>query len=194
MVFDPSDGSGHWGHHPPHGRGEGLRGVEDLQPSRPPPSVSSSVAGHSVVIVRRASASDLIAIIDCVEASLEATYGGLWTSEPLAAGDDDWASAWVACSSEGVIGVGLSKGDVVSDLWVHPSAQRLGAGSALLAELENEIVARGFSTARLRCLEPNLKSRCFYVSRGWTEVRVYPHENIPLNTVDMAKAVVARRD
>jgi GNAT superfamily N-acetyltransferase len=146
-----------------------------------------------VVIIRRASPADLIAIIDCVEASLQATYGGLWTSEPLTAGDDDWASAWVACSPEGVIGVGLSQEDVVSDLWVHPSAQGLGAGSALLAELENEIAARGFSTGRLRCLEPNLKSRSFYVSRGWTEVRVYPHESIPLNTVDMVKAVVFGR-
>jgi GNAT superfamily N-acetyltransferase len=145
------------------------------------------------VIIRKASSADLTAIIDCVEASLEATYGGLWTSKPLKAGDDDWASAWVACSSDSIFGVGLSKEDVVSDLWVHPSAQGLGAGSALLAELENEIVARGFSTARLRCLEPNLKSRRFYVSRGWTEVRVYPHETIPLNAVDMTKAVVSRR-
>jgi GNAT superfamily N-acetyltransferase len=144
------------------------------------------------MIIRKASSADLTAIIDCVEASLEATYGGLWTSEPLKVGDDDWANAWVACSPDAVIGVGLSEGDIVSDLWVHPSAQGLGAGSALLAELESEIAARGFSTGRLRCLEPNLKSRRFYVSRGWTEVRAYPHETIPLNTVDMSKAVGSR--
>jgi GNAT superfamily N-acetyltransferase len=164
----------------------------DLPPSQPPLSLLSSVAEHNLVIIRRASSADLIAIIDCVEASLEVTYGGLWTSDPLPAGDADWASAWVACSSEGVVGVGLTEKDAVSDLWVHPSAQGLGAGSALLTELENEIVARGFSTARLRCLEPNLKSRGFYASRGWKEVRVYPHESIPLNTVDLAKSLVAR--
>jgi GNAT superfamily N-acetyltransferase len=138
--------------------------------------------------------ADLNAIIVCVEASLEATYGGLWTSDPLTADDEDWVSAWVACSSESIIGVGLSKGDVVSDLWVHPCAQGSGAGTALLAELECEIAARGFATARLRCLEPNLKSRNFYVSRGWAEVRVYPHEKIPLNSVDMAKALPSQRD
>ena len=35
------------------------------------------LAGHSVIIIRRASSADLSAIIDCVEAALEATYGGL---------------------------------------------------------------------------------------------------------------------
>jgi len=145
-----------------------------------------------VVIIRRASAADRIAIIDCVEAALEATYGGLWTSAPLTAGDEDWAGAWVACSAGGVVGVGLSRGDVVSDLWVHPAAQGLGAGSALLAALEGEIAARGFSGGRLRCLEPNLKARAFYGARGWSEVRVYPHETLPLNAVDMAKGVSGR--
>ncbi|UVK45286.1 GNAT family N-acetyltransferase [Mesorhizobium sp. AR07] len=75
----------------------------------------------------------------------------------------------------------------MSDLWIHPSAQGLGAGTALLADLENEIASRGFAKGRLRCLEPNVRSRSFYASRGWTEVRVYPHETIPLNTVDMTK-------
>ena len=144
------------------------------------------------MIIRRASSADLSAIIDCVEAALEATYGGLWTAEPLAAGDEDWDGAWVACSAGGVVGVGLSRGDVVSDLWVHPAAQGLGAGSALLAALEGEIAARGFSGGRLRCLEPNLKARAFYGARGWSEVRVYPHETLPLNAVDMAKGVSGR--
>jgi len=143
------------------------------------------------VIIRWATAADFEAIVECVEASLEATYGGRWTSEPLKAGGTDWTNSWVACSSGAIIGVGLSHGDMVSDLWVHPAAQRLGAGSALLRALENEIAARGFSIGRLRCLEPNVRSRAFYVSRGWTEVRVYPHETIPLNTVDMTKALAA---
>ena len=143
-----------------------------------------------MMIIRKAAPADAAAIIACVEASLNATYGGLWTSEPLVAGDDDWASAWVACASGRIVGVGLSQAEVVSDLWVHPSEQGLGAGTALLAALEGEIAGRGFATARLRCLEPNLKSRAFYASRGWTEARIYPHETIPLNTVDMMKAVV----
>ena len=144
------------------------------------------------MITRRAVRADVGAIRACIEASLEATYGGLWTSDRLTPRDNDWASAWVACTSEGIVGIGLSKADVVSDLWVHPSAQGRGAGSALLAALENEIAARGFATGRLRCLEPNLKSRAFYAARGWIEVRVYPHEAIPLNTVDMTKAVIRR--
>ena len=146
------------------------------------------------MIVRRAAPADLSAIQACVQASLDATYGGLWTSEPLVPGDRGWDRAWVACTSDAVVGVGLSHDDVVSDLWVHPAAQGRGAGTALLAALENEIAERGFATARLRCLEANLRSRAFYVSRGWTEIRVYPHEAIPLNTVDMTKALAGRDD
>lgn len=142
-----------------------------------------------MIITRRAALADMTAIIECVEASLEATYGGLWTSEPLKAGDDDWMSAWVACDPQRIIGVGLSQADVVSDLWVHPSAQGLGAGTALLADLESEIASCGFTIGRLRCLEPNVRSRGFYASRGWAEVRVYPHETIPFNTVDMTKLI-----
>ena len=140
-------------------------------------------------MIRRADASDVAAIKECVRASLNATYGGLWTSEPIEVGDDDWAKSWIACSSDGIDGVGLSERDVVSDLWVHPDAQGEGIGSALLAALEGEIAARGFIVARLRCLEANQKSRVFYAARGWTEVRVYPHEVIPLNTVDLEKSL-----
>ncbi|QUD89925.1 GNAT family N-acetyltransferase [Phenylobacterium montanum] len=141
------------------------------------------------MIIRNATPTDVPTIRQCVEASLEATYGGLWTSEPLRAGDDDWANAWVACSSGAIIGVGLTEADIVSDLWIHPASQGKGAGTALLAALETEIAGRGLTTARLRCLEPNLKARGFYASRGWTEVRVYPHETLPLNTVDFVKTL-----
>lgn len=140
-----------------------------------------------MITTRRAVSTDIFAIKECVEASMEATYGGLWTSEPLKADDDDWTSAWVACDPRRIIGVGLSQADAVSDLWVHPSAQGLGAGTALLTDLEREIASRGFTEGRLRCLEPDVKSRKFYASHGWVEVRIYPHETIPLNTVDMTK-------
>ena len=145
------------------------------------------------MIIRKAAPTDLLAIKQCVEASLQATYGWLWTSEPLTAGDRAWDRAWVACASQAIVGVGLSEEDRVSDLWVHPTAQGRGVGTALLAALEREIADRGFATVRLRCLEPNRKARSFYAARGWTEMRVYPHEEIPLNTVDMTKEVVASR-
>ncbi len=139
--------------------------------------------------IRRATAGDVPAINDCVHLALNATYGGLWTSQPLVVGEDNWATAWIAGDCDKIIGVGLSDGAVVSDLWVHPQAQGQGVGSALLAALEGEIAARGFAVARLRCLEPNRRSRAFYAARGWIEVGVYPHETIPLNTVDMEKPV-----
>lgn len=111
-----------------------------------------------MIATPRAVSADMAAIKECVEASMEATYGGLWTSEPLKAGDD-WQDAWLACDPLRIIGVGLSQADAVSDLRVHPSAQGLGAGTALLARLESEIALRGYSIARLRCLQPYVKSR-----------------------------------
>jgi GNAT superfamily N-acetyltransferase len=143
--------------------------------------------------IRRAAPAEVPAIKECVRVSLNATYGGLWTEEPLIVDDDDWGSAWIACPGAEIIGVGLSERDVVSDLWVRPGYQGQGAGSALLAALEAEIAARGFTVARLRCLEPNLRSRAFYAAKGWKEVRVYPHERIPLNTVDMEKRIAHGR-
>ena len=140
------------------------------------------------MMTRRAVAADQPQLKACVQASLDATYGGLWSSEPLSVWDEDWTRARIAYVDDRILGVGLTRDDVLSDLWVHPSAQGLGAGTRLLAELEQEIFARGFSVARLRCLEPNTRARKFYASRGWEEVRVYPHETIPLNAVDMEKA------
>ena len=142
------------------------------------------------MVIRKATLDDLVDLRRCVAASLNATYEGLWTSAPLEVADAEWGSAWVASSSDHIIGVGLSEHDVVSDLWVRPDAQGRGAGSALLRALEGEIASRGIEIARLRCLEPNLKSRAFYASQGWVEMHVYPHETIPLNTVDMKKHLV----
>src|SRR3990167_7047644 len=101
---------------------------------------------------RKAVIADLPQLKECVQASLEATYGGLWSSEPLSVWDDDWTNARIACIDGRIVGVGLTRDDALSDLWMHPAAQGLGAGTRLLAELEQEIFARGFAFARLRCL------------------------------------------
>ncbi len=62
--------------------------------SSPPRTRGRTKARRAVVliamIVRRATSADVIVIKACVEASLQATYGGLWTSEPLVAGDRNW--------------------------------------------------------------------------------------------------------
>ena len=143
------------------------------------------------LILRRADRAERANILAVVEAALNATYGGLWTHEPLTADHGDWARAWLAQEGDRIVGVGLSEADRVSDLWILPAAQGRGAGRALLAALEAEIAARGFALARLRCLEPNLRARAFYAAQGWRQARIYPHETLPLNTVDMTKALGA---
>lgn len=129
--------------------------------------------------IRRSAPDDVAAIKNCVSVVLSATYGGLWTSELLVVRDQDWTQAWIACAEDRIVGVGLSTGDVVSDLWVSPETQGEGVGSALLAALEQEIATRGYGVARLRCLEPNLRSRAFYAGRGWAEVRNLPTRDHP---------------
>ncbi|HEY2662669.1 MAG TPA: GNAT family N-acetyltransferase [Caulobacteraceae bacterium] len=126
----------------------------------------AAIRDGDVMVVRAAASADETGLKACVQETLEATYAGLWRLDPITQWDDDnWPAAQVACIAHKIVGVGLSLEDVVSDLWVHPSAQSKGVGTALLAELEREVSARGYQTARLRCLEPNTKARAFYASK-----------------------------
>jgi GNAT superfamily N-acetyltransferase len=76
-------------------------------------------------------------------------------------------------------------------LYVVPSHQGAGLGSALLDFALERLRARGCSTARLWTLEENRGARRFYERRGWTltdETRVVPFPPYPID-VQYAKIV-----
>jgi len=72
----------------------------------------------------------------------------------------------------------------LSTLYVVPSLQRSGVGSALHDLALERLRARGFAEARLWTLEGNESGRRFYERRGWTlteETRVVPYPPHPVD-------------
>ncbi len=91
-------------------------------------------------------------------------------------GEANWLAAWVALSSEAIVGVSMTREEWVSDLWVRRDSRRLGVGAQLLAKAELEITGRGYDTFRLRVVKSNVPAVQFYLSQGWIVGREFPHE------------------
>lgn len=73
------------------------------------------------------------------------------------------------------------------ELWminVDPVAWGLGVGSALLAEVEARLAARGFALATLWVVAGNGRARRFYQARGWTPDGTCRREDIGGRPVD----------
>ena len=67
-----------------------------------------------------------------------------------------------------VAGWGARDGNqCISDLWVAPAFQGRGVGSALLAALEAEIAALGYSQTELETLAANSRAIGFYERHGF---------------------------
>ena len=93
---------------------------------------------------------------------------------------------------EGVSVGSLSLGNgFLSTLYVVPSHQGTGIGSALHDFALERLRAHGLEVARLWTLEENWNARRYYEKRGWTlteETRVVPFPPQPLD-VQYAKAL-----
>ncbi len=79
----------------------------------------------------------------------------------------------------------------LSTLYVLPSCQGRGVGSALHDLALERLRALGFELARLWTLDGNASGRRFYERRGWTltdETRVVPYPPNPVD-VQYAKAL-----
>lgn len=57
--------------------------------------------------------------------------------------------------------------DEITDLWVEPSQQKKGLGSALLAAMEAEVVAAGFEATRLQTHARNVAAVGFFQKQGY---------------------------
>lgn len=78
---------------------------------------------------------------------------------------------WIAVDgvSGAALGVVLTEGDLLRELFVAPEAQGQGVGRLLLSVAEREIFNRGVDVARLNVAEPNVRARRFYASHGWSD-------------------------
>ncbi len=86
-----------------------------------------------------------------------------------------------------MVGVGLTSGDRIEDLWVKAKGRGRGTGHALLQRCEKEIRVRGFHYARLRVVKSNTKAVSFYQAKGWIVEREHPHETFPIQILVMRK-------
>jgi ribosomal-protein-alanine N-acetyltransferase len=82
---------------------------------------------------------------------------------------EEWDAIIVALDDGIAVGWGAreSRDDYISDLWILPSAQGHGVGSALLARLETDIASACYQVARLNTRVGNLDAIRFYQRRGY---------------------------
>ncbi len=83
----------------------------------------------------------------------------------------------------------------ITDLWIDPEHQRQGLGSALLEEVEREIVRQGFARASLQTHARNQEAVDFFEKHGyavhWLTTAYNPKLDRDVQSVGMSKRLVA---
>jgi ribosomal protein S18 acetylase RimI-like enzyme len=123
-----------------------------------------------------------------VQTVVDEIYGGLWAPAPLPIDEEDWSLAWVAVVDTRIVGMVLTSGEWISDLWVLRENRGCGLGQRLLAQGEAEIAGRGRGAFRLRVVKSNTNAVNFYLRQGWRVEREFPNERLPVTMLEMAKS------
>jgi ribosomal protein S18 acetylase RimI-like enzyme len=123
-----------------------------------------------------------------VQTVVDEIYGGLWAPAPLPIDEEDWSLAWVAVVDTRIVGMVLTSGEWISDLWVLRENRGCGLGQRLLAQGEAEIAGRGRGAFRLRVVKSNANAVNFYLRHGWRVQREFPNERLPVTMLEMAKS------
>jgi ribosomal protein S18 acetylase RimI-like enzyme len=123
-----------------------------------------------------------------VQTIADETFAYLFAPSQVPIGEPNWSSAWLAISTEEIVGVTMTRDEWVSDLWVRRDSRRLGIGTKLLSHAELEIGTRGHSTFRLRVVKSNIRAVQFYQNQGWKIHREFPHEKFGHAMFEMTKS------
>jgi len=140
------------------------------------------------IIIRRAKPGENESVQALVQVIADETFAYLFAPSQVPIGDANWLSAWLALSGEEIVGVTMTQGEWVSDLWVRRDSRRIGIGGALLAHAEREIGSRGGDTLRLRVVKSNTRAVEFYQNHGWRVQREFPHEKFGHTMFEMTKS------
>jgi len=124
-----------------------------------------------------------------VQEVVDEVYGGLWAPPPLPIEQNGWDLSWIAVLDAKIVGVALTGGEWLDDLWVLRESRGSGVGRRLLAQAEAEIIARGHNTLRLRVVQSNAAAITFYRHHGWQIARAFAHEKYPITMLEMFKSV-----
>jgi ribosomal protein S18 acetylase RimI-like enzyme len=141
------------------------------------------------VLIRRPLPEEHDTVRALVQTVVDETYGGLWATPPLAVGEENWHSFWVAVREAKIIGVVRTSGEWLDDLWVLRESRGSGVGQRLLAQAEVEMIARGYETLHLRVVQSNAGAIEFYHRHGWRIARAFPHERFPITMLEMFKTI-----
>lgn len=84
--------------------------------------------------------------------------------------------------------------DVISDFWIDPAFKRRGLGTALLAEMEEQIATHGHPVARLETHARNVEAVRFFERKGysvnWLSVVYSPKLDQDVQSVGMSKQLI----
>ena len=139
------------------------------------------------IVIRHPKPSENDSVQALVQAIADETFAYLFTS-PVPIGEPNWLSAWLAISTEEIVGVTMTQDEFVSDLWIRHDRRRTGIGGKLLAHAEREIRSRGHRTLHLRVVKTNTRAVEFYQAHGWKVHREFPHEKFGHAMFEMTKS------
>ena len=74
------------------------------------------------------------------------------------------------------LGLSITKGDELNQLYVSREARGQGAAQKLIAEVEERLAASGIVTAWLACAIGNTRAARFYEKSGWHLARTFTNE------------------
>jgi ribosomal protein S18 acetylase RimI-like enzyme len=141
------------------------------------------------MVIRHPMPNEHDSVKALVQTVVDEIYGGVWASPPLHIDEEDWSLAWVAVSESKIVGVVLTNGEWISDLWVLREHRNRGVGQQLLFQGETEIAGRGYATSQLRVVKSNARAVSFYNRLGWRIAREFPHKTLPIEMLEMSKAL-----
>jgi ribosomal protein S18 acetylase RimI-like enzyme len=140
------------------------------------------------IVIRHPKPSENDSVHAMVQAIADETFAYLFPSSPVPIGEPNWLSAWLAISTEEIVGVTMTQDEFVSDLWIRHDRRRTGIGGKLLAHAEREIRSRGHRTLHLRVVKTNTRAVEFYQAHGWRVHREFPHEKFGHAMFEMTKS------
>ncbi len=140
------------------------------------------------IVIRRVKPIENDSVHALVQAIADETFAYLFAPSQVPLGEANWLSAWLALSGEEILGVTMTQGEWVSDLWVRRDSRRAGIGGELLAHAEREIRSRGHDALRLRVVKSNTRAVEFYQNHGWRVQREFPHEKFGHTMFEMTKS------
>lgn len=86
----------------------------------------------------------------------------------------------------------------ISDFWIDPDHRRTGLGSALLGQIEKDILAQGFETVALQSHSANVEAIAFFQAHGyavhWLSVVYSQRLDKDVPTIGLSKTLVEGSD